>query len=126
MHAQLGMPPRRQWEIGINGDATLKGSGLPPLPVDPLRIQLDFMLFFERSVQNYGIQIGKVSYYDPVLDPNVNAVDEHNAKAKRQFLVRRYPRDISNIYLLDPGTSAYVPLPYQNIGYPPVSAFELR
>lgn len=126
VHAELGMAPRRQWEIGINGDDTRKGSGLPPLPADPLRIQLDFMPFFERTVQNYGIQIDNVSYYDPALDPYINASDPKSPKAKRQFVVRQDPRDISKIYFLDPATDSYVPVPYRNIGLPPVSAWELR
>ena len=125
-HSGLGMPPIRKWQLGILGDAHTNGVGVPARPEDPLRIQLDFMPIFERSVQRYGIQIDDVHYYDPVLDRYVNAADPHQAKAKRKFSIRRDPRDISKVYFLDPATGQYTPLPYRNIGHPPMSVWELR
>lgn len=126
VHSQIGMPPRRKWELGVLGDADSMGTGVMPIPEDPLRIRLDFMPYFERSVQQYGIQIDGISYYDKVLDPYINAPDPDNPKAKRTFLVRRDPRDISKVYFFDPVDNRYVALPYRNIGYPAMSAWELR
>lgn len=126
VHSELGMPPKTKWTQGILGDAHTTGTGMFPVPEDPLRIHLDFMPFFERSVQQYGIQIDNISYYDPVLDPYVSAADPNNPKAKREFLVRRDPRDISKVYFLDPKDGRYTALPYRNIGYPAMSAWELR
>lgn len=125
-HSQINMPPRAKWEQGVLGDAETKGTGLMPIPEDPLRIQLDFMPFFERSVQQYGIQIDGICYYDNVLDPYINDVDPANPKAKRKFLVRRDPRDISKVYFFDPADNRYVPLPYRNIGHPAMSLWELK
>jgi putative transposase len=126
VHSQIGMPPRRKWELGVLGDADSMGTGVMPIPEDPLRIRLDFMPYFERSVQQYGIQIDGISYYDKVLDPYINAPDPDNSKAKRTFLIRRDPRDISKVYFFDPADNRYVALPYRNIGYPAMSAWELR
>ncbi|MET3145639.1 UNVERIFIED_ORG: putative transposase [Xanthomonas axonopodis] len=126
VHSELGMSPKTKWSLGILGDANSTGTGMFPIPEDPLRIHLDFMPFFHRSVQQYGIQIDNISYYDPVLDPYVSAMDPDNAKAKREFLIRRDPRDISKVYFLDPKDGRYAPLPYRNIGYPAMSAWELR
>lgn len=126
VHSELGMSPRRKWEIGISGNAEQPGVGLFAAPSDPLRVHLDFMPFFMRSVQQYGVQIDNITYYEPVLDPYINAVDPENPKAKREFLLRRDPRDISKVYFLDPGTNQYVALSYRNIGLPPMSAYELR
>ncbi|MEA9589207.1 Mu transposase C-terminal domain-containing protein [Xanthomonas sp. WHRI 10064A] len=126
VHSELGMSPKTKWSLGILGDANSTGTGMFPIPEDPLRIHLDFMPFFHRSVQQYGIQIDNISYYDPVLDPYVSAVDPDNAKAKREFLIRRDPRDISKVYFLDPKDGRYTALPYRNIGYPAMSAWELR
>lgn len=126
VHSAIGMPPKRMWELGILGDATKTGRGVLPIPEDPLRLRLDFLPFFDRSVQNYGIQIENITYYDPILDPYINAVDLDNPKAKREFLVRRDPRDISKIYFLDPADNRYSAIPYRNIGFPAMSAWELK
>ncbi|NHZ83668.1 DDE-type integrase/transposase/recombinase [Massilia sp. CCM 8695] len=125
-HSELGMPPRRKWELGILGDATTPGVGIPPVPENPARLQLDFMPFFERSVQQYGIQIDLINYYDKVLNPYINTTDPDNDKKRRQFLIRRDPRDISKIYFFDPLSNAYVPIAYRDIGHPAMSAWELK
>lgn len=125
-HSELGMPPRKKWELGILGNATSPGIGILPVPTDPVKLLLDFLPFFERSVQQYGIQIDLINYYDPVLDPYINSVDPNNPNARRQFLVRRDPRDISKIFFFDPIAKAYFPIPYANVGHPPISAWELK
>ncbi|WP_343618405.1 Mu transposase C-terminal domain-containing protein [Ralstonia sp.] len=126
VHSQIGMAPRRKWELGVLGDEESMGTGVLPIPADPLRIRLDFLPYFERSVQQYGIQIDNISYYDHVLDPYINAPDPDNPKAKRVFLVRRDPRDISKVYFFDPVDSRYVAIPYRDLGHPAMSAWELK
>jgi putative transposase len=126
VHSQIGMSPRKKWELGVLGDADSIGTGVMPIPEDPLRIRLDFMPFFERSVQQYGIQIDGITYYDKVLDRYINATDPDHPKAKRKFLIRRDPRDISKVYFYDPTDNYYVPIPYRDIGLPSMSVWELR
>lgn len=126
VHASLGMSPLRKWEQGISGVGDSPGMGIMPMPQDPERILLDFMPFAERTVQPYGIQLDEITYYDPVLDPYINAVDENNRKLKRAFIVRRDPRDISRIYFFDPADQRYCVIPYRNIGHPAMSLFELK
>lgn len=125
-HSQLGTSPLKRWEQGVLGNVTSPGTGVFPAPTDPMRIRLDFMPYFERSVQQYGIQIDNIFYYDPVLDPYINSTDSNNPKVKRNFLIRRDPRDISKVYFLDPSDGRYIPVPYRNIGFPAMSAWELR
>lgn len=125
-HSELGMPPRKKWELGILGDAKTPGVGIPPVPADPFRLTLDFMPFFERSVQQYGMQIDLINYYDPILDPYINSVAPDNPKMRRLFLVRRDPRDISKVYFFDPIAQSYFPIPYANVGQPSMSAWELK
>lgn len=125
-HSELGMPPKSQWALGVLGDEHTAGTGVMPVPEDPLRIRLDFMPFFERSVQQYGIQIDNICYYDSVLDPYICAPDSDNPKAKRTFLARRDPRDISRVYFFDAIDNRYIPLHYRNIGHPAMSAWELK
>ena len=126
IHAELDVPPMRQWEVGVLGDGVRKGVGLPDLPGDPERLRLDFMPFVERTVQPYGIVIDDVYYYDEVLNSWINAPDADEAKLKRSFVIRRDPRDISQVWFLDPEAKQYFPIPYRNTGHPPISLWELR
>ena len=126
IHTELGVPPSRQWEVGILGDGVSKGVGLPEVPGDPERLHLDFMPFVERTVQPYGIAVDGVHYYDEVLNPWINAPDADESKLKRSFIVRRDPRDISQVFFLDPMVKQYYAIPYRDTSRPPVSVWELR
>jgi putative transposase len=84
------------------------------------------MPFELRTVQRYGVQIDNIGYYDPVLDPYIHAEDPDITSAKRKFLFRRDPRDISKVYFLDPKSQDYAEIPYRNIGHPAISVWELR
>lgn len=125
-HDDLGMPPLKQWGLGVLGDGDKPGIGMLPMPADPQRLLLDFLPFEMRSVQRYGVQLDNITYFDAALAPYVNAADDEDPKRKRKFLVRRDPRDISKVYFLDPADNRYVTLPYANIGFPSMSLYELR
>lgn len=125
-HAELNVPPRRQWEIGLLGDTFHPGRGIPDVPADPQRLRLDFLPFVERTVQPYGILIDDISYYHEVLNPWINARNPERAKDKRKFIVRRDPRDISAVYFYDPEAHQYYEIPYRNTAHPPISVWELR
>ena len=126
VHSELGMSPLKKWRIGIEGSDDAAGVGMMPIPEDPQRILLDFMPFYERTIQPYGIQLDGISYFDAVLSPYVNSTVEGRGNVKRKFTVRRDPRDISRIYFLDPADNRYSEIPYKNIGHPPMSLWELN
>ena len=124
-HSALSVPPIKKWERGVIGTDEDPGVGLMPVPENPLRLQIDFMPMETRTVQRYGIQWDNIFYYDPVLDSYINTCLP-GEESKQKFVVRRDPRDISKIYFYDPTTKLYTPLPYRNIGYPPMSLYELK
>jgi len=41
-----------------------------------------------------------------------------------RFVIRRDPRDISRIWVLDPDGSAYLEVPYRTLSHPPISVWE--
>lgn len=51
LHSSLGLPPMKQWEIGVFGNGETAGVGLPPRPADRLTILLDFLPSFSRTIQ---------------------------------------------------------------------------
>ncbi|CRX68678.1 unnamed protein product [Stenotrophomonas maltophilia] len=124
-HSQLNdSSPMRVWEEAILGGAK-PGIGRM-LPSNPDRIRMDFLPYFSSTVQRYGVRIDHVYYYDPILDSYIGAKDPDNPERARKFLFARDPRNISAIYFLDPVVGNYIPVPYRNVGLPPVSAGELR
>lgn len=126
VHSELRVPPVRQWQVGIMGDGERKGTGLPGIPADPDRLRLDFMPSAERTVQPYGIVIDDIYYYDEVLNPWIDAREKRERKRKRQFTIRRDPRDISQVHFFDPEAKAYFTIPYRDTTHPPVSIWEVR
>lgn len=130
VHGGLGMAPIHKWQKGLVGDATTPGIGLIAIPTDPERLRLNFMPYFERTVQPYGIQIDNIGYYDPVLDRFINSLEPQDPKTKnrvkRKFIVRRDPKDVSKVHFFDPEASRYVPIPYRDLSHPAMSLFELK
>ncbi len=125
MHSELGLPPLTVWNKGILGDGITPGIGTPPLPTDPQRIRLDFLPYKQRTIQPYGVRKDLIDYYDPVLDPYINAVDDVTNKP-RKFLFRYDPKDISRLMFLDPADGRYVPIAYRDLSHPAISEWELR
>lgn len=126
VHNGIGVSPLKRWERGIIGTDEQPGLGLMPVPEDPQRLLIDFMPMETRTIQRYGVQWDKVTYYDPVLDTYINTCDPKSGETKEKFVVRRDPRDVSCIYFYHPEERSYTRLPYRNIGHPAISLYELR
>ncbi|CAN8139514.1 transposase [uncultured Thiomicrorhabdus sp.] len=126
VHSALGMSPLEKYKKGLLGDEVNPGKGLPPKTLDERRLRLDFLPYFERTVQRTGIVIDEVVYFADILRVWVNSADPDNPRAKRKFIVRRDPRDISHIWFYDELTEEYYSIPYRNTAYPAVSVWELK
>jgi putative transposase len=126
-HEGIGNSPRKKLEEGIFGPNS-NGSGIPPRITDESKVRLNFMPYEERTVQDYGIKWDRINYSADVLSTYINVVDPNSGKlhAKRKFIVRRDPRDISKIYFLDPKSKQYYTIPYRDITGPPMSIWEYR
>jgi len=126
VHNGIGVSPLKRWERGIIGTDEEPGLGLMPVPDDPQRLLIDFMPTETRTIQRYGVQWDKSTYYDPVLDTYINTCDPKSGETKEKFVVRRDPRDVSCIYFYDPEERSYTRVPYRNIGHPAISLYELK
>ena len=126
-HSQLkDASPTRIWQQGIVGTSERPGIGAMPIVGDPERIRMDFLPYFEITIQRSGVRLENVFYYDPVLDPYIGATMPDDPNVKQKFIFARDPRDISQIYFLDPKADRYTPIPYRDLSHPSVSAAELR
>ena len=126
VHSAIALPPQKKYEEGILGTQQHPGPGLPARCTDPQQLRLDFMPFEERTVQQAGIVLDGVQYYKDVLRPWINASTSDDPGRKRQFTIRRDPRDISVIYFFDPELQQYFEIPYRDTSHPPISVWELR
>ena len=125
-HKSIGMAPIEKFREGIFGSDDQPGTGLPEKIADEDRVRLDFMPFEERSIQNYGVVIDDIHYYHDVLRRWIGEKDTDNPKAKRKFMFRRDPRDISTIWFFDPEVMEYYPITYRDTSHPPISLWEMR
>lgn len=124
IHSGIGMSPEKKYLAGIYGDENNPGIGLPPRLLNERKIRLDFMPYFERSIQKYGIIIDHIYYYSDVLKNYINV--RNKSSISKKYLFRRNPKDISVVYFYDPETSEYYEIPYRNSVYPPISIWEYR
>ncbi|WP_372482903.1 hypothetical protein AB9J70_12890 [Elizabethkingia anophelis] len=121
VHSSLGVSPLKKYEDGIMGNDNIPGRGVLPRIHDIRKTRLDFMPFVERSIQEYGVVVDHLYYYDDVLRPYV-----HKKDGDRGYIFKRDPRDISVIYFLDPLTEQYYDIPFRNASHPPMSIWEYR
>lgn len=112
VHSALGIAPGAAWASGI---AT---SGAAAQPSDPAAFVLDFLPFEERVVRREGVRLFNILYFDGALAPLLN----HPGKRHR---VKYNPRDMSVVFVELPG-GGHLPLPYADLGKPPVSLWEQR
>ena len=123
IHSKLGRTPLEVFETGI-----YQKTGLPPRIQDERRVKLDFLPFFERTIQEYGVVLDHIHYYSDALRPWINALEEISPKnrRKRKFIFKRDPRDISVLFFYDPEAKAYLEIPYSDLRLPPMTLWEHR
>lgn len=112
-------------------DGIYEKTGLPPRINDidgSLKVKLDFLPYYERTIQEYGVLLDHIYYYSDVLRPWIHTLKEDSPKSnqKRKFIFKRDPRDISVLFFYDPDAKAYFPIPYRDSSYPPVTLWEHR
>ena len=125
-HKGIKMAPSRKWELGILGNDTTPGIGLPQKPANRFDIVRDFMPQFERTVQRTGVSLEGMAYYAPVLKRWINASSPTNPETKRKFVFRRDPRDIKNIWFFEPDSQQYYQVPTADQSLPRMSIWEFN
>ncbi|TCV86317.1 Mu transposase C-terminal domain-containing protein [Sulfurirhabdus autotrophica] len=126
IHSDLKMPPITKYEQGIVGDEQHPGTGYPPGPTNEEKLHIDFLPFEMRTIQPYGISMDGIFYQADVLSRWIGAKATESIRAKRKFIVRRDPRDISYLLFFDPEVKQHFRIPYQNPRFPAISLWELH
>lgn len=124
-HRGIKDTPLARYQAGILGTDGHMGIGLPERVSDPHRFMLDFMPFEERTVQDYGILLNHVYYYDDALRRWICSTDPNDPTKARKFIVRYNPRKVHEVYFFDPEACDYIPIPYRDRTHSPASYWEI-
>ena len=82
---------------------------------------MDFLPVLRRSLQRNGIRIDHLTYFSPALRAWITARDRPDP-----LLVRRDPRDLSRVFVLDPKDDGYLEVPTRDLSRPAISLWEHR
>lgn len=126
VHSSIKCSPLSKYKEGILGNGSVLGRGIPAPLKDSHRLFIDFLPYYERTIQPYGVQIHNINYYHEAMRRWINAKDENSNKVKRKFLFKYDPRDISKVFFYDPDIFDYIAIPYRDITHPSMSIWELR
>lgn len=80
---------------------------------------IDFLPVIQRSIGRTGFLVDHISYYADILKPWIA-----NRHSLDRFVIRRDPRDISKVWVLDPESKHYLEIPYRSLANPAVTLWE--
>lgn len=114
VHSTIGQTPQARWAAG---------TGQTPVVTvaNETAFLVDFLPVFRRTLTRTGFVIDHVHYFSDGLKPWIARRDRLD-----RFVIRRDPRDLSRIWVLDPEGASYLPVPYRTLSHPAVSVWEHR
>lgn len=113
VHETLGRTPAAVWAEKVS-----QGTQLITV-TDETAFLIDFLPVIRRTLSRSGFVVDRVHYYCDALRPWIARRDQLS-----RFVLRRDPRDISRVWVLDPDCSAYLEVPYRTMSRPPITAWE--
>ena len=114
-----GQTPLRRWQEGVT--KLLAEGGSVPVPRDARAYLVDFLPVLRRSLQRNGITIDHLTYFSSALRAWITARDRPDP-----LLIRRDPRDLSRVFVLDPHDDGYLEVPTRDLSRPAISLWEHR
>ncbi|MFI0142202.1 Mu transposase C-terminal domain-containing protein, partial [Streptomyces luteogriseus] len=107
-----------QWTSSTDADTALASSTV----VDETAFLVDFLPVIRRRLTRTGFVIDHIQYFSNALKPWIARREKLG-----QFVIRRDPRDLSRVWVLDPDSGGgYVEVPYRTMSHPAVTAWEHR
>ncbi|WP_164206974.1 Mu transposase C-terminal domain-containing protein [[Micrococcus luteus] ATCC 49442] len=114
-HGTLGQTPAAMWAAGV------AATGIPAVTANQTSFLVDFLPVIRRTLTRTGFVIDHVHYFANALKPWIGRRDRLG-----RFIIRRDPRDISRVWVLEPDGHHYVEVPYRSISNPSISLWEHR
>ena len=113
VHSTLNQTPAMRWIEGISQFTE------PVIVTQPMAFLIDFLPVIRRTLYRSGFLIDHITYYADVLKPWIASRDQLN-----KFIIRRDPRDISRVWVLDPEGTQYLEIPYRVLSHPSITLWE--
>ncbi|MEE9947808.1 MULTISPECIES: Mu transposase C-terminal domain-containing protein [Pseudomonas] len=115
VHNGILQPPAARWAEAV---ARVRVSAVVTRATAFL---VDFLPIVRRTLTRTGFVIDHIHYYADALKPWIARRDRLPA-----FLIRRDPRDISRIWVLEPEGQHYLEVPYRTLSHPAATLWEQR
>jgi putative transposase len=80
---------------------------------------IDFLPVIRRGIRRTGFVIDHITYFADILKPWIS-----QRQRMDRFIIRRDPRDLSRVWVLDPDSDCYLEIPYRSISNPSVTLWE--
>jgi putative transposase len=112
----LQEPPAKSWSKGL----ALNSS--PPVVTNAKAFLVDFLPIIRRTLTRTGFRIDYIDYFANAL----KLLIARRKKGDSKFLIRRDPRDMSRIWVLDPDSQQYLEIPYRSMENPAITLWEHR
>jgi putative transposase len=128
-HDSLAATPLAAWEAGLlYGSEDHPPTGVPERIMGDQadRLRMEFLPFFEATVQRSGIRHDGLIYMNEVLRRYVGARHPDHPTQARTFQISYDPRDVSAIYFRDPDVDRYYEVRCRQPNFPSMSLWELR
>jgi putative transposase len=110
VHATLLQTPAARWAEGI------ARAGPPPLVTHATAFLVDFVPVLRRTLTRTGFALDHIRYFADALKPWIA-----RRESLPRFLIRRDPRDISRIWVLEPDGRYYLEVPYRTLSHPAIT-----
>ncbi len=124
-HDVLGVPPSTKWLMAVNGELDEIPYGWPDIPNDPFSVELSFMPYKRRTIRSQGVVWDGVYYFSDTIRHLIGAYHPDTKKPK-QFVIRRDPRNITQIWVYDDENKSYLRVPYADPTMRFTTIWELR
>ena len=115
VHNGLLQPPAARWAEAV------ERVGVPAVVTRPTAFLVDFLPVIRRTLTRTGFVIDHIHYYADALKPWIARRERLPA-----FLIRRDPRDISRLWVLEPEGQHYLEIHYRTLSHPAVTLWEQR
>ena len=115
IHSTLLETPEARWKQAVSE------FGAPPTVRNAQGFLIDFLPIICRSIGRTGFVVDHVSYYADAVRPWIARRDRLD-----RFILRRDPRDLSRLWVLDPESNRYLEIPYRTMNWPAITLWECR